>query len=145
MAESESPKPGYLWAMLNLKCPRCRRGNMFEHPNPYRKFSVDYMLSMHDECPVCHQKYQLETGFWYGTGYVSYALTVVFSGLSFFIWWLLFGFSLDDDRLIYWLITNGVLMIGLQPYLMRLSRWIFLNFFVRYDENYEKNDAVKFN
>ena len=31
---------------------------------------------MHDNCPECGQKFDLEQGFWYGTGYVSYALAV---------------------------------------------------------------------
>ena len=34
---------------------------------------------MYENCPVCSQKYDLEPGFWYGTGYVSYGLCGIFS------------------------------------------------------------------
>lgn len=144
MAPIEKPKPGYLWSMLHLKCPRCRRGDLFIHPNPYKKFGLNYMLEMHKTCPVCHQVYELETGFWYGTGYVSYGITVVFSIFTFLLWWITIGFSLDDNRLIYWLIANGVINLALQPFFMRVSRWIFLNFFVHYNENFDTEEGVKF-
>jgi len=75
---------------------------------------------------------------------VSYAITVVFSGFTFLLWWLILGFSLTDNRLTYWLIANGILIIVLLPVFMRLSRWIFLNLFVRYNENYDKEEGVKF-
>lgn len=102
------------------------------------------MLSMYRKCAVCHQVYELETGFWYGTGYVSYGITVAFSVFTFLLWWVTIGFSLDDNRLLYWLIANAVLNILLQPFFMRVSRWIFLNFFVHYNENFDKEDIVKF-
>lgn len=105
---------------------------------------MKYMLEMHKKCAVCGQVYELETGFWYGTGYVSYAITVLFSAFTFILWWLTIGFSLDDNRLVYWLIANAVLNILLQPFFMRISRLIFLNFFVRYNENYDTEEAVKF-
>ena len=142
-AESK-PRPGYLWSMFHLKCPRCRRGDLFLHANPYRKISTDYVLGMYKECPVCHQRFYLEPGFWFGTTYVSYAITVVFSGFTCLLWWLILGFSLTDNRLTYWLIANGILIIVLLPVFMRLSRWIFLNLFVRYNENYDKEEGVKF-
>lgn len=144
MPEEEKPKPTYLWSMLHLKCPRCRRGDLFVHSNPYRKVSLDYMLEMNHRCSVCGQVYELETGFWYGTGYVSYALTVAFSVFTFLLWWLIIGFSLDDNRLLYWLIANAALNLVLQPFFMRLSRWVFLNFFVHYNENYADEESVKF-
>lgn len=130
--------------MWHLRCPRCRQGEMFKHANPYKKLSLNYMLDMHKQCNICKQVYELETGFWYGTGYVSYGLTVAFSVLTFLAWWLIIGFSLHDDRLLYWLILNAVLNIGLQPIFMRLSRWIFLNFFVRYNHSWATEEGVKF-
>lgn len=144
MATELKPKPNYWWSILHLKCPRCRRGDMFVHPNAYKKISLDYMLEMHKECAVCHQVFELETGFWYGTGYVSYALTVLFSIITFLLWWIIIGFSFDDDRLFYWLIFNGVLILALQPFFMRVSRLIFLNFFVKYNENFDTEEGVKF-
>lgn len=144
MDEEKKPVPNYIWSLLHLKCPRCRRGDLFVHKNPYKKFGLNYMLEMHDRCKVCHQKFELETGFWYGTGYVSYGITVVISAVSFLLWWLIIGFSFDDNRLLYWLIFNGALMLALQPFLMRLSRLLFLGFFVRYNENFDKEEGVTF-
>ena len=34
---------------------------------------------MNKECPVCGQPTEIEVGFYYGTSYVSYALTVALS------------------------------------------------------------------
>ena len=133
-----------MWSILTMRCPRCRRGNMFTHKNPYKKFRLSYILDMPDRCPVCNQKYDLEVGFWYGTGYVSYALTVLFSGITFIAWWILIGVSVDDNRIFYWLIFNGVLMVLLQPWLMRLSRAVYLYFFVKYDPDYEINKTAEF-
>lgn len=124
-------------------CPRCRRGGMFTDNNPYKKLSLKRIFNMPDNCPVCKQKFDLEVGFWYGTGYVSYALTVLLSGITFLAWWALIGVSTDDNRIFYWLIANTILIVVLQPWLMRLSRVVYLYFFIHYDENYEINPVVE--
>src|SRR5665647_294763 len=130
-------KPNYLWSMVTVKCPRCRRGDMFKNSNPYKKLKLSYIFDMHDNCPVCGQKFDLEPGFWYGTGYISYALLALLSGISFLAWWAVIGISTDDNRVLYWLIFNGAIIVILQPWFMRFSRAVYLNFFVKYNENYE--------
>lgn len=117
---------------------------MFTNKNAYKKFGLDYMLDMPENCPVCRQKFELETGFWYGTGYVSYGLTVVMSAITFLLWWLIIGFSLSDDRLTYYLIFNGILVIVLQPWLMRFSRALYLYLFVKYSADFDTEDTIKF-
>ena len=92
---------------------------------------------MHSHCPVCRQKFEMEPGFWYGTGYISYALTVAISAVCFVGWLLLIGISTEDNRVFYWLGFNSLLLIALQPLLMRLSRVIYICFFVKYDEDYQ--------
>ena len=99
---------------------------------------------MYDHCPVCHQQFDLEVGFWYGTGYVSYGLAVLMSGITFLLWWLLIGISVNDNRIFYWLIFNTVFLILVQPWLMRISRVVYIYFFIRYDRNYERTESVKF-
>jgi hypothetical protein len=136
--------PGLLWSMLTMRCPRCRRGNMFKHNNAYKKLKLSYILDMDDFCPVCQQKFDLEPGFWYGTGYVSYALLALFSGITFIAWWIIIGISTEDNRVFYWLLFNGILIVVLQPWFMRFSRVVYLNFFVKYNENYEKEDGKTF-
>ena len=126
-----------------MRCPRCRRGDMFKNKNPYKKFSLKYIFDMHDHCPVCGQKYDLEVGFWYGTGYVSYFLAVLLSIITFIGWWVTIGISTDDNRILYWLGFNTILILVLQPWLMQLSRAVYIYFFISYDENYESTPAVE--
>ena len=127
-----------------MRCPRCRRGPMFKDPNPYRNLSLKHIFEMHDHCPECGQKYDLEPGFWYGTGYVSYALAVAISVASFVAWWVLVGISVNDNRVIWWLVANAVLLVVLQPWMMRLSRAIYMRFFVSYDPDYDKTKPTEF-
>ena len=96
------------------------------------------MLDSHKYCPVCGQKFKLEPGFWFGTSYVSYGIMVIVSAITFFLWWVIIGFSKDDNLLIDWLITNAVIIFLLQPYVMRLSRLLFLGFFIRYNAHYDE-------
>jgi uncharacterized protein (DUF983 family) len=129
----------YLHTVLSNRCPRCREGELFEVANPYTYGKV---LKMNKACKVCGQPTEIEVGFYYGTAYVSYALTVAFSIATFLIWWLLFGFSLQDGdlRVLYWGITNAVLMIALQPVFMRLSRAIWISWFVKFEPNWKEKD-----
>lgn len=99
---------------------------------------------MQDNCPVCGQKYEMEPGFWFGTGYVSYALTVAISVTTFVAWWVLIGVSFDDNRVFYWLGINTFLLVLLQPWMMRMSRVIYLNFFVSYDSEHDTTKAKEF-
>jgi len=144
MNDAKRPKPGYLWSMITMRCPRCRRGPMFKDKNPFRKLNLSHIFNMYDNCPVCRQKYDLEPGFWYGTGYVSYALSVAILATTFVVWLVLIGVSADDNRIFYWLISNVVLLVVIQPWLMRISRVIYMRFFIRYDENYEETRPKEF-
>jgi hypothetical protein len=139
----QKPKPNFLWSILTSRCPRCRRGPMFKDSNPYKKLRLKHIFDMYDHCPVCRQKFDLEVGFWYGTGYVSYFLVVLLSAVTFVAWWLLIGISVDDNRVVYWLIANAVLIVILQPWLMRLSRVVYIYFFIRYNGNYESTPTVE--
>ncbi len=138
------PTPNYIWSILSMHCPRCRRGPMFKDANPFRKLTLGHIFDMPDRCAVCNQKFDLEPGFWYGTGYVSYGLAVGLSFATFALWWLFVGISVSDNRVFWWLIVNAITLLALQPWLMRLSRSIYIRFFVRYDPHYEHTAPVKF-
>jgi len=131
--------PGVLNA-FTCKCPRCRKGNLFTDPNPYR---LKRTLKMYDQCAVCGQPFEIEVGFYYGSSYVSYALSLLISVVSLVLWWLLIGIGLYDNRLFYWVITNAVLLLALQPLLMRLARTIWLWFFVRFDHDWQNSAPHK--
>ncbi|CAL1516484.1 DUF983 domain-containing protein [Chitinophaga sp. MM2321] len=133
----EHKRPNYFLSMLTMKCPKCRKGNMYKDQNPFHvRFSK--IFNMYDNCPVCRQKFELETGFWFGTGYVSYALSVAFSVFNLIWYALIFGITWRDNSIFIWLGVNGVLLVLIQPWLMRISRVIYLYFFVYYDESTEK-------
>lgn len=135
-----SDKPSYLWSVFTNRCPRCRRGHLFEFHNAYALRKSNYM-KMHEHCPVCGQATDIEVGFYYGTGYVSYAITILLSLITFVLWWIIIGVSINDNRVFYWLGFNTLLLIVLQPPLMRFSRSLWLSWFVKYDENWEHKKA----
>lgn len=132
MAETEQ-RPG-IFRLAECKCPRCRRGDMFIVKNPW---DLKNTMKMNKECPICKQPLNIEVGFYYGSSYVSYAVTIALSVVTFIAWWLFVGISVDDNRVLYWLPFNAVFLIIMQPYLMRLGRTGWLAFFVRYDKNWK--------
>lgn len=136
MIKMKKKRRSYLLSVLSCHCPRCREGKLFQYPF---NLKLKKNLLMNKTCPVCGQPTQLEVGFYYGTGYVSYALTVLISILSFVLWLLTIGMSLHDNRFFFWLGGNAVFLILIQPWLMRISRSIWISWFVKYDPNWEEN------
>jgi hypothetical protein len=94
-------------------------------------------MKMPETCSVCGQYFDLEPGFYYGSSYVSYGLTVAFSVATFVAWAVFIGISSQDNRIFYWLVANGVLLLILQPYFMRLARALWLWIFVKYNRNWQ--------
>ncbi len=47
------------YSILQMKCPKCHEGNLFETG----AFSFNKPFDMPEKCPVCQQKYFLEPGF----------------------------------------------------------------------------------
>lgn len=98
---------------------------------------------MPENCPACGQPMELEVGFYYGTGYVSYALTVAISVATFIAFWVIYGISIDDNSLYIYLVVNGIVLVLGLPYIMRLSRTLWLSFFVKYDPDWKSKEAEK--
>ncbi len=96
-------------------------------------------MEMNKTCPVCGQPTEIEVGFYYGTSYVSYVLAVGICVMSFFIWFFTIGMSLEDNRFFYWVGVNAILLIVMQPWLMRLSRSLWISWFVKHDPEWEKH------
>ncbi|SJZ83170.1 DUF983 domain-containing protein [Sediminibacterium ginsengisoli] len=135
-------KPNAIISLLQNKCPRCRRGDLFVRSSAYDLKQYRFM-QMHGNCPVCNQVVDIEVGFYYGTGFVSYALAIALSVASFIAWWVLVGVSLEDNRVFWWLGVNALLLVVMQPLLMRLSRTLWLWFFVGYSRNWKEGDVYK--
>ena len=121
--------PALLPAILSMRCPCCRKGAMFCNSSI---FPLSNMLDMPERCAVCSQKMELEVGFYYGTGYVSYGLSVglliIFAVVFAFTW----GFSYKDNSVFWFLGISIPVLILLQPWMMRLSRVLYLYLFVKY-------------
>lgn len=139
-AERNYGKPNVVLSVLQNKCPRCRRGRLYQYRNTY---DLRNFMKMNERCPVCSQPLDMEPGFYYGTNMVSYALAILFSVASFLIWMFTIGFSLQDQRFFIWLGVNAFSLLLLQPPLMRLSRTIWLAFFVPYSSLWHKGDIIE--
>lgn len=121
----------WLAAVVRLKCPRCRKGNLF----PTKSFAFREPFEMYQNCPNCDQTYWPEPGFYYGAMFLSYILFCFpFLGLV-----LILRFVVGLP-----LITSmGILAVlaGLGfVYIFRVSRSLWLAINVRYDQ--AVSDAV---
>jgi phage FluMu protein Com len=123
-----------LYSVLNNKCPHCHQGNFFENNNAYKLSSF---AVMNKKCPRCNEDFIREPGYYFGATYVSYSLTV---GLGIFMYGIL-GVLLKMDTLPFILVFSGLLLL-LMPVLYRLSRLIWINFFVHYKEEATKQQIL---
>ncbi len=140
MATKQS-KRSVVSSVFGMKCPHCRTGNMFRSKNPW---NLKKIFDMNDHCECCGQPFELEVGFYYGTGYVSYALSVGFSVATAVAWYFLVGFTSYNQSFLHWLLINIGLLVLFQPYFMRLSRSIYIHFFVSYDPYaIQRHEAAK--
>jgi len=139
---NEKKVPGLLVSILTLKCPRCRQGNLFVVSNPYK---LRTMMKMPERCTVCNHKFMEQPAFFFGTAYVSYALSIAVSVASFIAWYLFVGISSQDSRVFWWFFFNAILLVLLQPVLQRVSRSIWIAIFVSYSPEWKnKNEASSF-
>jgi uncharacterized protein (DUF983 family) len=129
-AEKQTADRSLAGSILTNRCPRCREGKLFTSSNPYQ---LKTTMRMPEACPICGQPFELQTGFYFGTGYVSYFLSVFIIMITFALWYFTIGFSLTDDRLYWYLGSVSAFLIITQPIQQRLCRSIWIACFVRYD------------
>jgi uncharacterized protein (DUF983 family) len=120
-------KGNKLYSIFTGSCPRCHEESMYVAKNPY---SLGQLFKMHDRCSHCGLKYKMEPSFFYGAMYVSYGVGIAFAVAAFVIAFLFFGASLINS-----FIAIVITMIIFMPVIIRLSRNIWINFFVKYDAN----------
>jgi Protein of unknown function (DUF983) len=72
---------------LRLRCPLCGRGKL------YRNWFV-----MHPACSHCGVKFEREPGFFLGSIYINYGLTVLIVSIAYPV--LLFGYGLPETPLL---------------------------------------------
>lgn len=128
--------PNKLVSMAKQKCPNCRKGGMYTNK---RIFPLSKMMDMPEYCPNCGQKYEIELGFWYGTGYVSYGISVGLFFATAVLFAIFYGFSYKNNSIFIFLGLAIGLMVLLQPFIMRYSRVIWLSVFVKYQSSEKIN------
>lgn len=123
-------KGNKIYSILTGNCPRCHQESMYMNKNPY---SMGNLFKMHERCSYCGLKYKMEPSFFYGAMYVSYAVGVAFAVTAFVIAFIFVGASLIDT-----FIAIVTTMVVFMPVIIRLSRNIWINFFVKYDPKIAK-------
>ena len=119
-------KGSKVYGILTGTCPVCQEESMYSDKNPYHLKST---LKMKERCSHCHTKYKIEPSFFYGAMYVSYPVGLSFATAAFVLSYLVFGISL--------IVTYGIIvlvMVVALPIILRISRNIWINFFMSYDK-----------
>ena len=122
-------KPALLPALVTMKCPSCRKATVFVNKSI---FPLSQLVMLKDKCEVCGQKMKSEKN---NGGGINYALTMLLFILNLFWYWPIFGLSYKDNSMYYYLIASTIVVILAQPFLMRLSRMIYLYLYVGFGDN----------
>lgn len=113
------------YSIVNFRCPRCHEGAVFEEKNPYK---LGKLFKMHENCPHCQLRYEVEPSFFYGAMYVSYGYTVALFVATYIIMNWIYEPSISDI-----VIALAIAVLLLSPLVLRLSRITWLNMFVKYN------------
>ncbi len=128
-------KGNKLYSIFKGTCPRCHEEPMYVNSNPYKIFEI---FDMDEKCSNCGKKYKIEPYFFYVSGYVTFAVSLIFAALAFGMSYGIFSLSLNSTAAI--IIAT---LLGLSPIIMRLSRNIWLNIFIHYDASLSYNSKKK--
>ena len=119
-----------IYSIITGVCPKCHEESMFKNKNPY---ILSEALSMHEKCSNCGTKYKIEPSFFYGAMYVSYGVGIAFAVAAFVISFYFFNANIH----VVFVSIIGTL-IAFMPIILRVSRNIWINFFMNYDKNLAK-------
>ncbi len=115
-----------IYSILTGSCPVCQKESMYTASNPYK---LSNTLKMQERCSHCGTKYKIEPSFFYGAMYVSYPVGIAFAVAAFVIANLVFKLNLVAT----FLVIAGTMILFL-PIILRLSRNIWINFFMHYNK-----------
>lgn len=116
-----------IYSILTGTCPVCQNESMYEEANPYK---LSKTLKMQERCGHCETKYKIEPSFFYGAMYVSYPVGIAFAVSAF----LIGHYILKLNLVATFLLIAGTMIASL-PIILRLSRNIWINFFMHYGKN----------
>lgn len=123
-------KGSKIYSIITGACPRCHEENMYVNKNPY---AISETLKMHERCSNCNTKYKIEPSFFYGSMYVSYGVGIAFAVAAFVITYFFIG----ADKFTAFMAIIATLIVFL-PIILRLSRNIWINLFMKYDKSLAK-------
>ncbi len=126
-------KGSKLYSILTGTCPKCNEESMYINPNPYALMDT---LKIAERCSHCHTKYRLEPSFFFGSMYVSYGVGIGFAVAAFVISYYIFRSTLTTA----FIVITATLVVFM-PIIMRVSRTIWINLFIHYDENWSKKQV----
>lgn len=128
--------PSIITSILTCKCPKCRRGDMFEKGNFFHPLRFH---RMNTSCKSCGQSFEPEPGFYFGAMFVSYGInTALFIGV-----WVLLSLLVEDYSLSTLLVLLGLTVILFLPLTFRLSRSVWIAIFVPFQKNTKENSKIK--
>ncbi len=120
-------KGSKLNSILTGSCPKCQKESMYVVESV---FKLRKLLAMNQRCGHCGLQYQMEPSFFYGAMYVSYALNVALGVAAFLVSFVFFRTTITQS-----LLCIFAVLIVFYPFVMRLSRNIYINLFVGFDVN----------
>jgi uncharacterized protein (DUF983 family) len=107
-------------AVFSGRCPRCRQGKIFRKPF-YSPMGFD---EMHEHCPHCGLRYEVEPGYFIGAMYVSYAVS---GGVALVLGFMLFYLFGDPGGWTYVAVIVPA-MVLMAPVNFRISRVVWLHY-----------------
>jgi uncharacterized protein (DUF983 family) len=117
-----------LKSIWNEKCPRCRKGDIFEKP-----FKITDPLAMPKNCAICGQATEPEPGFYFGAMFISYIIGGWLLLIPALV--LVFGFHWSvEAAMIFTILFAAVVYLKL----MRGARSLWLHLVVKYDPGFDK-------
>lgn len=124
-------KESKLYGILTGACPKCHGESMYVNPNPY---DLRDTLKVKEKCSQCQTKYRLEPSFFFGSMYVSYGVGIAFAVAAFIISFFFLNTSLTTS-----FIAITATLVVFMPFIMRVSRTIWVSLFIHYDPNLANN------
>jgi uncharacterized protein (DUF983 family) len=116
-------KGSKIYSVVRGVCPRCQEGKVFT----YAPFKSIEFTQMNEHCVHCGQAFEPEPDFYQGAMYVSYGL----SSALFLSVGVLMLFFLNLGYVVTFSVMGVIAILSL-PIIFRVSRLIWLNFFVSY-------------
>ena len=126
-------KGNLAYSVFKGKCPRCHEGDFFEHSFTLNPIKI---TKLHKNCSHCNLKYMIEPSFFYGAMYVNYALAVAVIVTSFIVSKVFLQMDIKGA-----FITVAISSVIMGPINLRLSRILWINFFIKFQKELSKKSA----